>query len=178
MPKLNIFPVLIFAVLCSCGRPNAANSKNDDIATLNNNTDTTPKTPFHLDTSIIAIIPVDKSNPWFFNNGKAMVLTNEDLSKVDQLLISCINANNATQDTTKQFSEFIDLKKYKRQYVPFIDSNGERKVYVNCFCVSHWGGNYWKKTLVEVDDGGRCFFHLTINLTKLMYEQFATNGYG
>lgn len=107
-----------------------------------------------------------------------MDLTNEELCKVERLLIDCINTNNVKQDTTKPFSEFIDLKRYKRQYVAFIDSKGQRKVYVNCFCVDDWGFDYWKKYLVRVADGGSCFFQLTINLSKLKYEQFTTNGYG
>ncbi len=178
MTQVNIFPLLVFTILSSCGQSNSVNPKNNNISTLNNNIDTISKIQFHLDTSIIAILPVDKSNPWLFKDAKAIDLTNEDLGKVDQLLIDCINTHNVKQDSTKQFSEFIDLKKYKRQYVPFIDSKGERKVYVNCFCTLDSGFDYWKKFLVQVDDGGSCFFQLLINLTKLKYEQFSTNGYG
>jgi len=178
MPKLNIFSLLFFTIFSACGQSISVNEKNDDISNLNSITDTIPKIQFHLDTSIIAILPVDKTITWLFKDAKAMDLTDQDLSKVDQLLPSCINTHNAKQDSTKRFSEFIDLKKYKRQYIPFIDSNGEKKVYVNCFCILDWSFDYWKKTLVQVDDGGSCFFQLVINLTKLNYEQFLTNGYG
>jgi hypothetical protein len=178
MTQLNIFMFLIFSAVCSCGQSNSVDRKVDNIANLNNKTDTTPITQFHPDTSIIAILPIDQVNHWLFKDIKAMALTNQDLNKIEQVLRDCINKHNTKQDTTKQFSEFIDLKKYKRQYIPFIDTKGERKVYVNCFCISDWGFDYWKKNLVQVNDGGSCFFQLTINLTELKYEQFSTNGYG
>jgi hypothetical protein len=178
MTKLNFFTIFFFAILTSCGQSNSENSKNNIVANVNKTTDSIPTTVFYLDTSIIAILPIDKSNPWLFKDAKSIDLTKEELGKVDQILKACLNTHNAKQDTTKEFSEFIDLKKYKRQYVPFIDTKGDRKVYVNCFCTSDWGFDYWKKTLVQVDDGGSCFFQLIINLTELKYEQFSTNGYG
>lgn len=178
MIKLFFLQALFFAVLCSCGQSNSIDKKYGANSKTNYNNDTLTNTQFYLDTSIIAILPIDNSNPWLFKDAKPTTLTNEELSKVEQLLIDCINTHNAKQDTTKQFSEFINLKKYKRQYIPFINSKGERNVYVNCFCTSDWGFDYWKKTLVQVDDGGSCFFQVTINLTKLKFEQFSTNGYG
>jgi hypothetical protein len=132
-----------------------------------------------FDTSKIVILPIDSSNHWVFKDAIPMQLTNRDLQAVNTILNNCINAHNSKQDTTKEFSEFIDLNKYKLQYTPFKTSNGDRKVYVNSFCISDWGFefNYWKTSLVEVDDGGSCFFHLTINLTTNKYEEFYTNGY-
>ena len=178
MTKLSFLLILSFALVISCGQSSSKNSKNNTVANAKKTTDTIPTAQFYLDTNIIAILPIDKSNPWLFKNAKSVNLTNEELINVDLILKACLNTHNVKQETTKQFSEFIDLKKYKRQYVPFIDANGERKVYINCFCTTDWGFDHWKKTLVEVDDGGSCFFQLIINLTKLKYEQFSTNGYG
>ena len=52
---------------------------------------------------------------------------------------------------------------------------GEKKVYVNCFCLS--GGNFieWKKLMHIVDDGGSCFFNVIINLTTIECEQLNVN---
>ncbi|MGZ4850633.1 MAG: hypothetical protein ACXV2C_04560 [Candidatus Bathyarchaeia archaeon] len=130
------------------------------------------------DTSRIVILPIDRSNPRVFEDAISTQLTNRDLQTINKLLQDCINTQNDKQDTTKEFSEYIDLRKYKIQYIPFLDQKGDKKVYINCFCASDWGFEYWKQALVEVDDGGSCFFHLTINLTQKKYEQLFTNGYG
>ena len=36
----------------------------------------------------------------------------------------------------------------------------------------------WKKHFIEVQYGGACFFHLTVNLAENKFEDFRTNGYG
>jgi hypothetical protein len=178
MTQLKLLLFLFCAVPYACGQRHSTNSQNNNNTSLNKGIDTTPKTRFYPDTSIIAILPADKEKTWLFKDATTMKLTNEDLNKIEQLLSDCINKHNVKQDSTKLFSEYIDLKKYRRQYVPFMNSTGERKVYINCFCNSDWGFDYWKKKLVEVDDGGGCFFQLFINLTTLKCEHFSTNGYG
>ena len=72
------------------------------------------------------------------------------------------------------------MRKYKVQYIPFITSNGRKKVFVNAFCDYNLNFDLleWKKHLIQVYDGGSCFFHLIINLTDKKYEEFHTNGYG
>ncbi|MGC4103784.1 hypothetical protein [Ferruginibacter sp.] len=176
MNQLFISITFLFTVFCSCGQHNAGNPGNVNL-TKPVGTDT-PKKTFRLDTNIIAILPADKVRSYIFHGNKPMELTNNDLAAIEHLLTDRIKKHNARQDTTKEFSEFIDLKKYKRQYVPYIDSNGERKVYINCFCIDDFGFNYWKTQLVEVDDGGSCFFQVVINLTRQKDEWFTINGYG
>lgn len=132
-----------------------------------------------FDTTEITILPIDKINHQLFRDATSLQLTNQDLHSIEALLNTCIKKHNSKQDSVNKYSEFIDLKKYRRQYIPFVDSKGNSKVYVNCFC-SHDFPNefdYWKKTLVQVDDKGSCFFHLTLNLSKNKYEQLFTNGY-
>ena len=141
---------------------------------------TTAKEHLLFDTSKMAILPIDTSDHWLFNGANPLQLTNQDLKSVDKIFNDCIQIHNSKQDTTKEFNEFIDLKKYKIQYVPFISSNGQKKVYINAFCNYYWNfeSTGWKRHLIEVKDGGSCFFHLTINLTDNNYEEFYTNGYG
>jgi hypothetical protein len=176
MTKLNVLLILFCSQLFACGQNNP--SRNRKSINKTSNTITTAQLSF--DTSSIAFLPIDTANPWLFKGATLLNLTNQDLEVIDRLLSDCINVHNSNQDTTKEFSEYIDLKKYKRQYVPFINSNGEKKVYVNCFCISDFANevDYWKKSLVEVEDGGSCFFHVTINLSSYKYEQLFTNGYG
>lgn len=132
-----------------------------------------------FDTTKIAILPIDTTNHWLFKDVTPLQLTNEDLHSINALLNACIKVHNSNQDSANEYSEFINLKEYRRQYVPFFDSKGDKKVYVNCFCSHDFPGefNYWKKTLIEVDDGGSCFFHLTLNLSTNKFEQLFINGY-
>lgn len=167
MTKLSL-AILIF-ILAACGQ-NKPSTKTFE---------TTTSQQLNFDTGKIAILPVD-TNHFLFENATAAPLTNQDLKSIGRLLSASVQTHNSKQDTAKEFNEFIDLGKYRIQYVPFINSKGEKKVYVNAFCSYY--GNFnstgWKKYLVSVDDGGSCFFHLTINLTKDIYEEFYTNGYG
>jgi len=179
MTKFYYLSLFLCLILYSCGQTRISNQAHD-ISKPVYSKDTKIDEQLIVDTSKIAILPHDTSNHWVFENSVLFQLTNQDLQTIDGLLNDCINSNNSKQDTTKGLSEYINLKNYKRQYVPFINSKGEKKVYINCFCFPGYADefDYWKKSLVDVDDGGSCFFHLTINLTSKQYEQLYTNGYG
>ncbi len=178
MTRLNVLLVLCCLMSFSCEQNNSASKS--QVINKSNISDTISIKQLSFDTSKIAFLPIDTANPWIFKEATSLSLTNQDLEVIDKLLSACIKVHNDKQETKKEFSEYIDLKKYRRQYVSFIDSKGEKKVYVNCFCISDFVHefDYWKRTLVEVDDGGSCFFHVTINLSRHEYEQLFTNGYG
>lgn len=163
-----IFAVLFLIGAVSCGQNKSSTQTYD----------TAIKEKLVFDTSKIALVTIDTSDHWLFKDVKPLQLTNQDLKSIDKLFKTCLEVHNIKQDTTKEFNEFIDLKNYKIQYVPFIDSTGDRKVYVNCFCSYYWNyqSNGWKKYLIEVKDGGNCYFHLTINLTTNNYEELYING--
>ena len=131
------------------------------------------------DTDKIAILPIGTIGTLIFGKATTLQLTNDNLKTIDSLLNICINENNSRQDTSNRFSEYINLHKYRLQYMAIVDSTGDKKVYVNGFCYTKGDTSfdYWRKNLVEVDDGGSCFFHLTINLSREEYEHLFTNGY-
>ena len=172
----NVVYLLFCTLLFACAQTNSANQKEPIIKPVIKRYDTIPDTPLNFDTSIIAILSIDTAYVWLFKNTTSINLVNKDLQTIDRLLSDCINAHNKKQDTTKKFSEFIELKNYRRQYVPFINSKGEKKVYVNCFCTSVGYFISWKKMMRIVDDGGSCFFNVIINLITLEYEQLFVNG--
>ena len=69
----------------------------------------------------------------------------------------------------------IDIRNYKRQYIAYINSKNEKEVWVNCFCET-WDNDVWKFKIVEVRDGGNCYFNLKINLEQKAYFEFCLNG--
>jgi hypothetical protein len=101
-------------------------------------------------------------------------LTNADLIETDKILNDCFRTSIIQPHTKNSVS--TKLSDYKRQYIPYINQIGQKLVWVNCFCDDE--ELYWKKEIVEVEDGGYCFFHVTVNLTTKTFDQFLMNGYG
>lgn len=131
---------------------------------------TNAQNKFSVDTNNIAIIPIDTTDIYQprFKNLRVAQLTTEDFRTVEILLTKCLKNNDRD----------LDLEKYKRQYVVYINLKGEKEVYVNCFCSGYDNEfNYWKKSLVQVLDGGECFFNVMINLTTHKYGHLYVNGY-
>jgi hypothetical protein len=132
------------------------------------------------DTTHIAIIPFVAKN---FNyevdsTNTPFTLTQDDISEIDTLFHQSVDTfDSKLAEIFKQFS-YIDLKQYdyKRQYVCYLNKKGEKIVYINCFCNSM--NLDWHKDVVFVFDGGKCFFHLIINLKTKKYIDFFVNGTG
>jgi len=142
-----------------------------------------------FDTSVIAILPYDATDSWLFKNGRPAIITNKDLATIETTLIECLKVYNAEEQkwyekVNVQHPEYkfdksyfvINLARHKRQYVAFINEEGEKEVWVNCFC-DMWGEN-WRKEIIQVDDGGNCYFNLKINLTTGKYYDLIANGFG
>lgn len=74
-----------------------------------------------------------------------------------------------------------DFDEYYRQYIPYINERGEKIVEVNCFCdVTNMddevSGLYWRTDLIQVNDGGNCFFNLNVNLSLKTFAHLMVNG--
>lgn len=167
-----LFSILLFTTcLTSCSQ------KNPETQTQQNAPNTT-----QIDTSVFVILPLDTSQ-----TGKPTDLTADDLLKIETILKKCISDYNSEQE--KRLKELndknleykldkkdftIDLAGYKRQYVPAINSKGEKSVWINCFC-GQWSERS-RTNLVLVMDGGNCFFNLKINLTTGQYYELMVNG--
>ncbi|OQP47724.1 hypothetical protein [Niastella populi] len=119
-----------------------------------------------------AIIEFNKKSRWPFDSTfKAATLTQTECQLVDSFLLVCVaNYNNSLDKDHKQWS--IDLKKrnYRKQLIVVTNKNGQKEVWVNCFCYT-WGSDKWKTEILGVDDGGNCYFNFKINLaTRKFYD--------
>jgi len=132
------------------------------------------KTKF--DTSNTAFIAFDEASSYLFDkNCKATVLTNNDLIIIDNLLIQCVNDYN--KNLSPKFKNLsIDLagNSYKRQIISVINNNGDKEVWLNCFCSMY--DKRWKTDVLTVEDGGSCFFNLKLNLTNKTFYHLLVNG--
>ena len=140
-----------------------------------------------IDTSSIVIIEFDTTYHWLFKSAKQSELDSEDLYQIEKLLADSLMKYNNQQkiqfeEISKNYPDenfnltnfIIELDKYKRQYVPVINEQGEKEVWINCFC-GKWNKN-GKKEMLIVNDGGNCYFNLKINLTTKTIYDFMVNG--
>jgi hypothetical protein len=116
---------------------------------------------------------------------KNTILTDKELISVRDLLEKCIEENNAQQlkryealrksEPQARMQDFIiDLRKYKIQIVCVVAPNGKKVAWLNGLCGAF--ERDWTKEILEVEDGGNCFFNLKIDLTNNRYYDFFVNG--
>lgn len=174
--QLIISTFILTTCLTSCGQKNTETKNQENLTNT-----------IQIDTSVIAVLPLDTNLRWVFKTGKPTNLTSDDLLKIEAILKICIDEYNPEQE--RQFQEInnkhpeykldkknfiIDLPRYKRQYMATINSKGEKEVWINCFC-GQWDKNS-RTNPVLVKDGGNCFFNLKINLTTGEYFELMVNG--
>ena len=134
-----------------------------------------PLNKLKYDESTTAILPYRGSGNWpIFHNYRASSLTQSDLTIIDSLFKIAIEEHNSGIGYIA--GEKIDQSKkaYKRQIIAALKSNGEKEVWINCFCEAH--DSNWREKIIEIDDGGSCFFNLKINITLRKYYDFMVNG--
>ena len=143
--------------------------------------------PFSVDTSRIVIINNDSLAYPVFSEAKPAILNMQDLRIIEESLASQLTAYNRIQEDrykavcekypklTFNISHFIIRSdEYRRQYVAVINSEGEKEVWVNCFCSDD---KNWKTAKVDVDDGGNCYFNFKINIQHGKLYEFRVNGF-
>jgi hypothetical protein len=157
-----------------------------------NDEGTVIKNNITVDTSLIAVIPFNTYQTWIFNDCRSSKLNSTEIEKIETLFIECIDdfnlraekrfdkLNNKHPEYHFNKSDFIiNVKKYKRQYFPVINNQGEKEVWINCFCTDVekvMKFQNWKTVQLSVKDGGNCFFNFKVNLTTNKFYGFITNG--
>ena len=135
-----------------------------------------PANNLNFDTSKTAIIEFNKKSRWPFDSTfNSAALTQHELQSVDSFLLVCVTDYNTSLDKDhKQWS--IDLKKrnYRKQLIVVTNKNGQKEVWVNCFC--RVDNDKWKTRVFGVEDGGNCYFSFKINLTTKKYYDLGVNG--
>ncbi len=69
---------------------------------------------------------------------------------------------------------------YRRQYIGFVDAGGTHWIWGNFMCVNpgRVGSDAWRKKIIDVDDGGDCFFNVEFSPDTGKYRKFQVNGAG
>ena len=164
----------------------ACNGLQEKVDNLNNNT---VSTEFQIPNSNYVILDYKIDWNWIFQDAKPTNLSKNELAEIEKIIEIAIKENNEQQQRNleKHNREYPDTQwtetgfelkteRYKRQYVPAINSNGQKEVWINFFC-EDWNNSNWKSEIVFVLDGGNCFFNLKVNLETLTYSELFINGY-
>ncbi len=141
-----------------------------------------------------AVIELDSSNQHLYENTTPTNLKFYEIQLVDSIVKYAIADHNqkAKDDYQKLLTYYpsmedneegyiLEYKEYYRQFIPYINERGEKVVHVNCFCdVSNMNGEVsglnWRTDLIQVNDGGNCFFTLVVNLTLKTFAHLMVNG--
>ena len=128
-----------------------------------------------VDTSIYAILPYDSAAmmamDWKYKNARPGHLTELEVDSLEPFIDSAYRTY--TKDPTAYLHDLLPLSRYSRQYVAVVTENGEREVWVHLICGRPEG---WRSRPIIVDDGGRCFVQVFINLTWRKVYQLTPGG--
>jgi hypothetical protein len=144
-------------------------------------------TTVSVDSAVFAILPYDTSMHWIFKDCEQTDISAKEMAEIEIILKRFVDDYNPEQE--RQFQKInsehpdykpdktnfiIDLKRYRRQYIAVTNKRGEKEVWINFFCDS-WDKN-WKEELIEVHDGGNCYYNLKVNLTNGVFYDLMVNG--
>lgn len=116
---------------------------------------------------------------YFTDNKLLWTPSKAQLDQIDSILIQALKD---TLEINNNF-EIKNINHYYRQYVCYLDTNGDSIVFINAFCrllaspvdscgTIIWKKYDWKNKILDVMDGGACFWNIRINLTKKKYFDF------
>ncbi|NOQ73945.1 MAG: hypothetical protein GQ574_18210 [Crocinitomix sp.] len=149
-----------------------------------------------IDTSLITIIPLTNAG-WMTEADRQAKLSIADFQLIDLLIKAAVIAYNTNMkkeheellEFYREDAEFMgtappadfpmqdtipDYSNYIRQYVPYYNVENEKVVAINFSCSAY---GEWKTVLYQVNDGGNCYFDITLNLTTGQCERIMVNGY-
>lgn len=134
----------------------------------------------NLYTDTIAILDYNESEFPFLKNCTQANVSGDEIFVAEILLQKFISEYNKEQ--TRQYNSFtpeqqnghilllLDIKSFRRQYVPIINQSGEKEIWVNCFCNSL--DKDWKKEVIKPSGERMCNFKIMLNLTLNKYYNF------
>lgn len=130
----------------------------------------------------VAIITDSSYIRWLTGkNYKIWVPTQEEHTKVDEILSKGIVGGEFYFLKDQSLSE---LKSYYRQYLCYVNDSGEKIVYINSMCKLPTKVDDknriveidWKNDMVDIADGGSCYWNVKVNIEKSKYYDLTVNG--
>jgi len=178
--RKTIYVLCVILIFCCC---NNAQEKQPEKKVQNE------IASFNLDSADFTVLMYTSDWYGLFENAQPSSLTENELIEIEEILKRAVYENNEQQKENLKahnlkYPKYIwtetrfelTLGGYRRQYMPIINENGEKEIWVNFFCGS-FGSAKWETDPVIVMDGGNCYFSLIVNLTTKSYSGLGINGY-
>ncbi len=124
----------------------------------------------------------DNSSLWISIDSTLVKFTPtiEEIGLAKQLSKNYIDSLEQNRDPkiVKQYGKLLKYNStdYYRQYVGYIDDNGNKIVFINAVCKPYGQKSDLKKNWIFVLDGGSCFYQIKIDLTNKKCSEFSVNG--
>ena len=85
---------------------------------------------------------------------------------------------NRDRKIVKQYGKILKYNNtdYYRQYVGFVDSKGNKLIFINAVCKAYGQKSDMKQNWIFVFDGGSCFYQIKVDLTNKKCIDFSVNG--
>lgn len=96
-------------------------------------------------------------------------LTENDILKIDSLLLKCMN-------NTEYFKDKKNFNNYFKLCIPAKNYKNDILVFVDCKCNSKTNENY-KYFISKTMDGGPCYFNILLNITRDDCVEISINSY-
>ncbi|MCB9460994.1 MAG: hypothetical protein H6670_15175 [Anaerolineaceae bacterium] len=107
---------------------------------------------------------------WLFPEGTEFwTPSRDDILALGENATRFLQTDDVTQFHPDLWARYDD---YWRQYVGFV-RDGQRLIYANYFCRAEAG---WLDRLLEVADGGDCYFQLTYDVDSQRFVNWYVNG--
>jgi hypothetical protein len=142
-----------------------------------------------IDSSKYAILKYNENYKYLFEpHVKPTNVTYNEIAVIENLIAKKVTIYNKetiarekslfkNQPNVKYHSNQIQYpENYFKRLIAVTNQNGEKIVWVNCFCTPPEGFD-WRKNVLEMSDGGSCYFNLKLNLTKNSAYDFRVNNY-
>ena len=124
----------------------------------------------HKNAPDFALLPASQIQPWieYFSPGSHVESWEPTVGDIE-------GAESNLSQISAQRNDIDDARKYFRQYLAVV-VNGRRTIFLNAFCTNQGHENDWRKRLVFVYDGGKCFWHATYDPATQKFSELAVNG--
>ena len=128
---------------------------------------------------------------YIFNENHFVLMTIENQktrytpNKVDILILEQILKNKLRCENSEQTNQNNEcpvinknLKNYVRQYVGFINTEGEKIIWINFLWKKHFDESRLKKDIIMISDGCSHYWNIKVNIDREDLYELSINGNG
>ncbi|MES2544360.1 MAG: hypothetical protein V4548_05705 [Bacteroidota bacterium] len=137
-----------------------------------------------INDSLYTVIKYDTNRTYPFKDATPTTLSKEEIIDIEKIISKEIDEIRLRR---KKYFDLFSQKKikrrdenyvYRRQYIAVINKLGEKEVYINSFCGDGIYDINWRSKIQRFSDGGDCFLHIKVNVSKKIVTDFHVNSQG